>query len=80
MTEEEYKKWYQSKIPIFCPFRSAQEHVDKLLLCWTISHGLMRNRAVEGPQMCHTCELAVTAKRWKRVWYRRFKNGTLPYF
>lgn len=76
MTKEEY----QSKIPIFCRFQTAQEHADCLMLCWSISNGLMKYRGVEGPQPCHNCDESIRAKRWERVWYKRFVNGTLPDF
>ena len=76
MTESEY----QAAIPIFCKHRTAQHHAERLMLCWSISHGLMRDRAVEGPQWCHNCDISIRAKRWYRVWYRKLKNGTLPDF
>jgi len=76
MTESEY----QSQIPIFCRLQTAQDHVDRLMLCWSISYGLMRDRGIEGPQNCHTCDISIRAKRWDRIWYKRFKNGTLPEF
>jgi len=74
------KEEYQSKIPIFCKFQTAKEHTNILMLCWSISNGRMKYRGVEGPQYCHNCDASIRAKRWEKVWYKRFLNGTLPDF
>jgi len=68
MTKEEY----QNAIPIFCPYRTEQEHMDCMLLCWGIAQGfIQKHHDVEGPHCCHWCDISISAKRWDKIRYKR---------
>jgi len=68
MTKEDY----QERIPHACRFQTADEHMDYMCLCWSITkpNGI-KKRGVEGPQYCHDCPESVRAERWDKVWYRK---------
>lgn len=66
---------YQQAIPHFCRHHTTQQHVDHLLGCWSITSGFVQksfSRGSEGPAFCHDCDESIRAKRWVKVWYKKF--------
>ena len=57
---------YEKLIPHACSLRTAQAHYEVLMWCWSITAGLMKCRAVEGPQRCHGCEISSMSQRLEK--------------
>ena len=72
---------YQNAIPHFCRCATSNEHVDNLLLCWGITHGLVQRRQydVEGPHYCHNCEISFQSKRLEIKSFKFLKAKQLFY-
>lgn len=50
MTEKEY----QEAIPPCCKLKTAQQHLDVILLCWGITHGYVQ---AQGEKYCDKCDM-----------------------
>jgi hypothetical protein len=46
------KEEYQDKIPKCCEFQIVEQHLESLLLCWSITKAIEENREVN----CGNCE------------------------
>lgn len=73
MTDEEY----QALIPIFCPYRTTQQHIDYMAGCWSISSGRMKARGSEGPQYCHLCDISIKSSRFQDFILRKLRGGDI---
>jgi hypothetical protein len=55
---ENYSEIYEKSIPTCCRFKTYQEHVDYLWLCWGLCSAIEDNI----PMNCGTCEFKLKEK------------------